>query len=258
MHRLVIGDIHGCHDELLALLDLAGLGAGDEIVAVGDLVGRGPATGDVLRFFGAPVDEDSGRDGPTDGKPGAEDRKAGRPAIARPPCPTRSVMGNHERKHLLVRAGEIEAQLSVRLVRQELGEAAWRRACDWMDGLPPLIELPEALVIHALWEPGVPQREQRPEMLVGAGEAEAELKRRLGDRPWYDLYDGPRPLICGHHDYGRTRTPLVVGDRLFGIDTGCVYGGDLTGLLLPEFRFLSVRSRRDWWGEIRSHHGGGT
>ena len=50
MNTLVIGDIHGCYDELQTLLDKAGLSSGDKIVAVGDIVDRGPETPEVLGF----------------------------------------------------------------------------------------------------------------------------------------------------------------------------------------------------------------
>ena len=51
MKRLLVGDIHGCLDEFSDLLDKAGLGAGDGIVAVGDIVDRGPDSGGVADFF---------------------------------------------------------------------------------------------------------------------------------------------------------------------------------------------------------------
>jgi serine/threonine protein phosphatase 1 len=41
---LVIGDIHGCSIELQALLDKAGLGDGDAVIGIGDIVDRGPET----------------------------------------------------------------------------------------------------------------------------------------------------------------------------------------------------------------------
>ena len=42
MQTLVIGDIHGCYDELQALLDKAGLTEGDDISSIGDCVVREP------------------------------------------------------------------------------------------------------------------------------------------------------------------------------------------------------------------------
>lgn len=59
---IVIGDIHGCHDELQALLDAIGPDADDTIVSVGDLVDRGPEPIKVCSVLPRHR-EDSGRDG---------------------------------------------------------------------------------------------------------------------------------------------------------------------------------------------------
>jgi len=56
VRQLIVGDIHGCYAELCALLDLAGLSSEDEIVAIGDIVDRGPESPQVLdsRFLSVP------------------------------------------------------------------------------------------------------------------------------------------------------------------------------------------------------------
>jgi len=52
MAHYVIGDIHGCFDSLMALVDKIQFNpAKDVIYCVGDLVGRGPKPLDVLRFI---------------------------------------------------------------------------------------------------------------------------------------------------------------------------------------------------------------
>mgnify|MGYP000931711560 CR=1 FL=1 len=51
MNTLIIGDIHGCFDELVELCDRAGIGDGDVVVGVGDVVDRGPQPGEVVDFF---------------------------------------------------------------------------------------------------------------------------------------------------------------------------------------------------------------
>ena len=50
---IVIGDIHGCYDELVALLELVQLKSDDRVVAVGDLIVKGNKNREVLdRFMG--------------------------------------------------------------------------------------------------------------------------------------------------------------------------------------------------------------
>jgi hypothetical protein len=44
---------------------------------------------------------------------------------------------------------------------------------------------------------------------------------------------------------GKVDLPLVKG-----LDTGCVYGGELTGLYWPEQRWLSVPARRQWFDPL--------
>ena len=38
---IVIGDIHGCYDELISLLEKTGFASDDRVVAVGDLIVKG-------------------------------------------------------------------------------------------------------------------------------------------------------------------------------------------------------------------------
>lgn len=216
--RIIIGDIHGCFDELQALLDVAGMSPDEEIIALGDFVDRGPATPQVLDFFRS--------------RPNA-----------------RSVMGNHERKHVRSFRGELKPALSQVISRSQLGDARYPGDCNFMAALPWSIELPEALLLHGFMEPGIPLDQQRDTVVIGTLSGEYYLKKRY-ERPWYELYEGTKPLIVGHHDYLGNGQPLVHQDKVFCIDTGCCHGKALTGLLLPEFRIISVPSRKDYWSEV--------
>ena len=69
--------------------------------------------------------------------------------------------------------------------------------------------------------------------------------------PDMNLYDGDKPLLMGQHNYSDTDQPFVFQDRVFGLDTDCVTGKALTGLLLPSFKILSVPSRANYWAQIQ-------
>ncbi|MBN2445891.1 MAG: metallophosphoesterase [Phycisphaerae bacterium] len=218
--QIIIGDIHGCEHELCELLDAVSPVEGDEIIAVGDLVNRGPRPEAVLRFF---------RDEPA----------------------ARSVMGNVEHGHTGWRlTDDTKAKPAYILTRRALAER-YDEWVDFMAALPLVIETPDALVVHGAWEPGVERADQRMAVLLGLADGETHLQGRLGE-PWYDLYDGPKPLVVGHHDYDKMRTPLIRDGRVYGIDTGCVYGGCLTALVLPDFRIVSVDAREDYWRAQRA------
>ena len=220
-NTLVIGDIHGCFSELRELLDQAGLNSEDTIIALGDIVDRGPETPEVLELF-------------------------------RPRPEARSLLGNHERKHIRAARGELQLALSQRISQLQLGKG-YQEALTWMETFPLFVELPDAILVHGYLEPGVTLKEQREQVLCGTMGGDHYLKMNY-DRPWYELWDGDKPVIVGHLDYLRNGEPFVYKDRIFDLDTSCVHGGRLTGLVLPDFRFVSVPSRGDHWTELRHQY----
>jgi serine/threonine protein phosphatase 1 len=225
MRSLVVGDIHGCIDEFMEMLDRGGLSPEDQILTVGDIVDRGPASPQVLEFF-------------------------------RTSSNARSLLGNHELKHCLLLKGRARPALSQVVTRAQFGEKAYPGAVAFMETLPPFLQLPEADLVHAFLEPGIRLEDQRIAVLAGTMRGERYLDGVCA-RPWYEMYEGEKPLIVGHHDYQGNGRPFIYKDRVFCIDTACCHGKALTGLVLPGFRLISVKSRRDYWRELRKGFTGG-
>ena len=219
MKRLVVGDIHGCMVEFEELLERAALSPEDEILSLGDIVDRGPASPLVLEFF---------RNNPN----------------------ARVLQGNHERKHSLCFEGKVRPALSQVITRRQFGEEAYPAAVAFMESFPLFMRLPEAVLVHAFLEPGMPLEDQKEIVLVGTMHGKRHMVL-THDRPWYELYDGDKPLVVGHHDYQGTGKPFIYRDRVFCIDTSCCHGKSLTGLVLPDFRLISVKSRKDYWRELK-------
>jgi serine/threonine protein phosphatase 1 len=209
---LIVGDVHGCYDELRELFDRAVLGADDVVVSVGDLVDRGPRPGEVVRWFRA---------------------RAGAIVLA----------GNHERKH--VRGVLSYAQEITRL--QLAGE--YDDAVAWMRGLPYAYENEAVRVVHAALIPGRPLAEQPEEVLCGSTAGEAMVRAALPGGFWHEAYDGPKPVVFGHHVVGPE--PLVREGRAYGVDTGACHGMRLTALSVPDFRLHSVAARADHWAAVK-------
>jgi serine/threonine protein phosphatase 1 len=218
MQTLVIGDIHGCYKELQDLLQKAGLSEDDLIVSIGDCVDRGPDTPAVLRFF----NEQKSR---------------------------RLIMGNHERKHDRASRYEVKLSRSQIISKMQFGDE-YPKALKFMGSLPLYLDIPEALVVHGYYEAGLPVEQQLPSVLCGTMGGDKHLVE-LYSRPWYELYDGSKPILVGHQNYSGTDQPFVYQDRVFGLDTDCVTGKSLTGLVLPSFRFVSVPSRANHWLQVR-------
>lgn len=204
----IIGDVHGCFDELQALLALVDLGSRDLLVSTGDLVDRGPRSWEVVQFFAA--------------EPGRR----------------RAVLGNHEEKHLRGDRNEDEDP-SGRITRCTTRASDYESMLSFFRTLPLFLDLPEVLVVHAGIVPGVPLGEQPDKVLTGRG----SLGRAGFDgqsRWWFESpgFNWPKPVVFGHQIFPE----VMRGTRgdVWGLDTGAALGGALTGLLLPGFQLVSV------------------
>jgi hypothetical protein len=221
---LIIGDIHGCYDELQALLDKASIGDDEPIIALGDVVDRGPASPQTLLFLQQ------------------------RPL-------TQVLMGNHERKHVRHARGELRLASSQRITIAQFAELNldYAAAVDYMAGLPLYLELPEAILIHGYLEPDVPLPQQRATVLAGTMGGDNYLIKQYG-RPWYELYQGTKPVIVGHRNYTGSEVPFVYRDLIYGLDTSVYAGKALTALLLPQFRLISVPAKANHWLAVRQQY----
>jgi len=214
---IVIGDVHGCARELGALLDKLGPTRGDRVFMVGDLVMRGPMPNDVLRIV----------------------RDVG----------GLSVRGNHEGRLLVwrelqARRGRkrvtpvldpfeerILASKMLRATASEIDDDGWRQ----LEQMPLWLEVPdhELLIVHAGVVPGVRLSKQRERDLLymrGVRRDGTPTERRDEGVLWGKRYEGPPHVVFGHN----ASTKPQLHRWATGLDTGCVYGGRLTALVLPE------------------------
>jgi hypothetical protein len=207
---VVVGDIHGCYDELLALVEGLGLGESDRLVAVGDLVTKGGKSREVLDLF------------------------IGDARFA-------AVIGNHDRALLEYWKGERRKKHlkpSQKRCAKELKEGRERYA-EFFDSLPGYIDLGSHVVVHAGLRPGVPLGEQSLDDLTALRTLGPDRESRTGT-PWYEVYDGERVALFGHWPSPAPRR----GPRAIGLDTGCVYGHQLTAYVVETGEFHSVPALR--------------
>src|SRR2546430_329020 len=205
---IVIGDIHGCFDELNDLLELVNLRSDDRVVAVGDLIVKGPKNADVLDRF-------------------IDDQRFS------------SVIGNHDRILRQRWRGEPVPLTKAQEVTAAELESNRERYLSYLRSLPYTIDLGAHLVVHAGVRPGVPLDEQMANDLTNLRTMGADPARRKGT-PWYDVYRGEKIVLFGHWPAAEPR----VNEKAIGLDTGCVYGGRLTAYIVESNEFVSVPARR--------------
>ena len=227
-HRvLFVGDVHGCFDELQALIAAAGVVAGtDYILLTGDLINKGPKPLDVIQWL-----------------------------LTTPN--THTVLGNHD--HHVIRAlqrqadGQTPADLTYHSHPHDYVAAhmsAAQRA--YYLSLPLTIRLPSLtpphLLVHAGLVPGVAVEEQVPFDLMNIRnvlEDGSGTKKRTEGVNWVERYGGEEGTVVFGHCAARGVQLVADGSggmKCVGLDTGCCYGKELSGWLLPEKRLVQVKA----------------
>lgn len=208
--EFIVGDIHGCFDELLELIEKIGLKEDDLLISLGDIVDRGGKSKQVFEYL------------------------SNRPN-------TIVLIGNHERKHLNGILSYAQEIVKVQLANE------YERFLNWLRTLNYYHETDEAIIVHAAFEHDKRLNEQKEEVLSGSTSGERHLEKKYGPNAfWNDHYNGEKPIIYGHHVVDSV--PLVKNNT-YGIDTGACHGGMLTAIELPGFIVHQVKSKKDYWRE---------
>jgi serine/threonine protein phosphatase 1 len=208
---IVIGDIHGCYDELEDMLAQVQFGPDDRLISVGDLITKGPKNREVLDLFMSD------------------------PRFS-------AVMGNHDLALRRKWNGEkVKLKDSQKPANKELKKDK-ERYLKFLNSLPFIIDLGTHLVVHAGLRPGVALHSQTSEDLTELRSMGKDRAARDGT-PWYDVYDGEKVVLFGHWPAAQPRR----GKQAIGLDTGCVYGNELTAYIIEtgEFKTVPARQRYD-------------
>lgn len=235
----IIGDVHGCFDELVYLLtelgyDIAVGGTsahhpdGRRALFVGDLVDRGPNTAAVLRLVMG--------------------MSAAGTAIV--------VSGNHENKLLRALRGknvQVTHGLAESLEQLDRESDEVRAAVvEFIDGLVShfVFDGGRLVVAHA----GMKERFQgrtsarvRDFALYGETTGETDEFGLPVRYEWAEDYRGEAAVVYGHTPVPEARWV----NKTICIDTGCVFGGRLTALRWPEKELVSVPAARTYYEPIR-------
>lgn len=242
----IIGDIHGCFDELVILLERLGYRLetraddvgesgfavthpqGRKAVFVGDLVDRGPAVAKVLNLVMSMTADGTAF------------------------C----VAGNHEAKlvrKLQGRKVQISHGLAESLAQLEMESPEFQqRAAAFLDGLLSHYVLDDGnlVVAHAGLKAeyqGRASARVRDFCLYGETTGETDEFGLPVRADWAAAYRGLAMVVYGH-------TPVVEPawlNRTINIDTGCVFGGRLTALRYPEKELVSVPAAQVYCEPVR-------
>jgi len=207
-----IGDIHGCLNHLINLLNLVNPDlAQHQLLFVGDYVDRGPNSKGVVDYI-------------------IDLKKKYNPENII--C----LMGNHERMFLDFLQGREEMFFLLNggtaTAVSYWGDQWERRERRLPDGhklffetLKLYYETENFIFVHGGLRPGLPLAAQKEEDLLW-------IRKEFITSE----FDFGRRVIFGHTP---VRAPLLLPNKI-GIDTGAVYGNKLTCVLLPEEKFFSV------------------
>ena len=112
-------------------------------------------------------------------------------------------------------------------------------AIDWLRSLPLILEGDTWIAVHAGLNPeGETTKDQAVRLRRWPNDDD------LSHPFWWECYSGNRLVIYGHD---ALRGLQDHRPKTLGLDTGCVYGGHLSGYLLEEDRIVSVASSERSW-----------
>lgn len=213
---LIVGDVHGCFDELMELLKKVSYDAqNDRLIFVGDLINKGPKSLDVMRWVK---------------KSHAE-----------------VLLGNHELGFINYLKNPDPKYSSFVKLEKEMGSEVAEWAA-WITSFPLYIEEENFIVVHGGIVPNLSLHRSPPHLLtrIRTWDGKGEDLYNNDDPPWYDFYKDEKLVVYGHW----AGKGLNIRDNTIGIDTGCCWGKKLSLLHLETREIIQVQAKEAYadWG----------
>jgi protein phosphatase len=237
----IVGDVHGCFDELVELMARLGYAVNRndgaysvaspgerKLVFVGDLVDRGPATVQVLRLVASMVE-------------------AGQAFC---------VPGNHDMKLVrALRGRDVKRTHGLAETMEQLGNESNEfrvEVAKFLDGLVShyVFDDGKLVVAHAGLKESMHGRGSgavREFALFGETTGETDEFGLPVRSNWAADYRGKALVVYGHTPVPE---PLFLNNTV-NLDTGCVFGGRLSALRYPEREIVSVQAHRTHYEPAR-------
>ena len=235
----IIGDIHGCYDELCQLLEKLGYvihkeqaevhsPKGRKLVFLGDLVDRGPKSPEVLRMVMQMVQANQAY------------------------C----VLGNHDGKLLRkLKGSNVKVQHGLETTMEQLEHESEQFIEEVKQFLEELVshyvfDDGKLVVVHAGLREKLQGRDSKKVRdLAMFGETTGELDEfglpvRVN---WSETYKGSAFVAYGHTPQAKAKKM----NNTINIDTGCVFGGKLTAFRYPEREIVDVQAKKVYYEPAR-------
>jgi diadenosine tetraphosphatase ApaH/serine/threonine PP2A family protein phosphatase len=229
----IIGDIHGCYDELVLLLRTLGYRTKDDenpcksplkhpdgrvAVSVGDLCDRGPDSPSVIALWRQMVREGTG-------------------LVAK---------GNHDDKlERYLKGNKVKVghglDLTISQMHSKSSPIKKKRIYQFLVDLPYRLELDEGklLVCHAglaeKYHNASMNKKIKAKCIYGETTGAKDENGFPVRLPWQDDYEGSTVVVHGHVAVEE----VLKVNNVWDIDTSCVFGGSLTALRYPEMETVS-------------------
>lgn len=241
MKTIVVGDVHGCYDELCQLLEKTKYDQNiDKLVSVGDIFDRGPKPLECLRL------------------------------LKKLDCLV--TLGNHCEKHLRWRrreqehleSGKPNPMLPFPPDRLAVNQALTYDEIAWMESWPTHLDIGHNTVaVHAGFLPGVRLIDQKDQHKLHIRWVDERMEyvsqydewsQPEGCKFWAEVWDGPFNVVYGHAAFSLSKPRVDArpqGITCWGVDTACAFGGLLTAFILEEQRYVQVgpgKKYAEWKG----------
>ena len=241
VRKIIVGDIHGCLEEFEDLLTLIKLQSTDHLFLIGDLIDRGPDSAGVVK------------------------KCAQLPQI----CSVTLILGNHEEKllrylrHLHDKTG-IEHQMKGTSEFPQLIHALTAEEHAFLEGAFYSFQSEAITLVHggvskrlkfpfpATYKVGTHTTKNYPGLelltkiryLTPDGKFVSLNEEGPEDAYWAEVYDGSYGHVYFGHQPFMQETPKEFSHAT-GLDTGCVYGGWLSAVIIENGnkRYVSVKAK---------------